>query len=89
MYVVEVLVTNKEGIRDPEGETIQKYAVARISSLVKSTRAGKYFRLFVEANSPQEAESVARKVVEEARLYNPIVHEVTIRVSRDKGSCGN
>jgi len=56
---------------------------------VKSTRAGKYFRLFVEANSPQEAESVARKVVEEARLYNPIVHEVTIRVSRDKGSCGN
>jgi len=32
---------------------------------------------------------VYRKVVEEARLYNPIVHEVTIRVSRDKGSCGN
>jgi len=29
-FTVELIITNKEGVRDPEGETLQKY-VARSS----------------------------------------------------------
>jgi phosphoribosylformylglycinamidine synthase, purS protein len=84
IYKVELIILNKDGIRDPEGETIQKYVVEKISKNVNSTRAGKYILFNVESSSPEEAEKTVKRIAEEGRLYNPIVHKIIVRVNRDE-----
>ncbi|MBW9141263.1 MAG: phosphoribosylformylglycinamidine synthase subunit PurS [Candidatus Aramenus sp.] len=84
MYSVEVIVLNKEGIRDPEGEAIKKYMVDKVTDKVKEVRAGKYVLFRIDAGSEEEAMNIAKKVADEKRLYNPIVHKVEIRVRKDE-----
>ena len=84
IYDVELIILNKDGVRDPEGETIQKYVVEKISNNVKNTRAGKYLVFRVESQSTEEAEKIVRRIAEEGRLYNPIVHKIIVRVRRDE-----
>ncbi|EWG08069.1 MAG: hypothetical protein ASUL_00405 [Candidatus Aramenus sulfurataquae] len=84
MYSVEVIVLNKEGIRDPEGEAIKKYMVDKVTDKVKEVRAGKYVLFKIDAGSEEEAMNIAKKVADEKRLYNPIVHKVEIRVRKDE-----
>ncbi len=84
MYSVEVIILNKEGIRDPEGETIKRYMVDKVTDKVVEVKAGKYVVFKVDAGSEEEAVSIAKRVADEKRLYNPIVHKVEIRVRRDE-----
>lgn len=84
IYKVELIILNKDGIRDPEGETIQKYVVEKISKNVNSTRAGKYILFNVESSSPEDAVKTVKRIAEEGRLYNPIVHKIIVRVNRDE-----
>ncbi|MCI2414365.1 MAG: phosphoribosylformylglycinamidine synthase subunit PurS [Candidatus Aramenus sp.] len=84
MYSVEIIVLNKEGVRDPEGETIKKYMVDKVTDKVKEVRAGKYVLFRVDAGSEEEAMNIAKRVADEKRLYNPIVHKVEIRVRKNE-----
>ena len=86
IYNVELIILNKDGIRDPEGETIQKYVVEKINKNIQNTRAGKYILFKVESSNPEEAEKVVERIAEQGRLYNPIVHKIIVRVIRDENS---
>jgi phosphoribosylformylglycinamidine synthase len=81
IFTVEVIIENKKMARDPEGETIAKELVSRGGfSEVKSIRAGKYLRLLVEATDTKEAEHIVNRMSDALRLFNPVVHNCTIRV---------
>ena len=85
-YYVELIITNKEGVRDPEGETIQRYVVNRFTNEILETRAGKYLLFKVNAGNQQEAEGLVKKLAEEMRLYNPIIHKIEVKVGRTEDS---
>ncbi|RLG83274.1 MAG: phosphoribosylformylglycinamidine synthase, purS protein [Thermoprotei archaeon] len=85
-YAVEVVVMNKRSARDPEGETIHRHLVLRKGyGQVKGVRVGKYLLFRVDAGSPREALSIVRELVEKLRIYNPVVHDVEVRL-RAEGS---
>ncbi|MCS7111911.1 MAG: phosphoribosylformylglycinamidine synthase subunit PurS [Ignisphaera sp.] len=75
------MVKNKHGVRDPEGETIHRHLILRKGySEVKSVRVGKYIAMDVEAETREQAIDKVRELCERLRLYNPIVHDVEVRV---------
>ena len=80
-FKVELIILNKEGVRDPEGETLQRYVVEKYSSKFLSTRVGKYILFEVEGNSREEVEEMVKRLAYERRLYNPLVHRIEVRVT--------
>jgi phosphoribosylformylglycinamidine synthase len=80
-YVVEVIIENKPLARDPEGETIHQNLILKGGySQVTSVRAGKLLRLKVEANSPEDASAIVRKLSDDLRIYNPAAHSIQVRI---------
>jgi phosphoribosylformylglycinamidine synthase subunit PurS len=80
-YLVEVIVENKPLARDPEGETIHQNLILKGGyNQVTSVRAGKLLRMKVEANSPDEARAVVRKLSDDLRIYNPAAHTIQVRI---------
>jgi phosphoribosylformylglycinamidine synthase len=73
-YAVEVLVTLKPGLADPQGKAVEGALPALGWTNVSGVRVGKHVRLDVEAAS----ERAARAQVEEmaARLLsNPVIED--------------
>ncbi|WP_338600464.1 phosphoribosylformylglycinamidine synthase subunit PurS [Sulfolobus tengchongensis] len=83
LYDVELIVINKDSVRDPEGETLQRYVIEKYTKNVIETRVGKYVQFKIEANSEDEAKKLIEKIAIEGRLFNPIVHKILIRVKRE------
>jgi phosphoribosylformylglycinamidine synthase PurS subunit len=76
-YSAEVIVTLKNGVRDPQG--------AAVDTVLKRTRmeesaavsVGKYFNLTISANDKTEAEEKLKRICEDV-LSNPILEKYTI-----------
>lgn len=77
-YSIVVEVTLRPGIADPEGATIERALPALGFSGVSQVRAGKLFRLLVEA--PDEATALAEvRSMAERLLSNPVIEDATVR----------
>ncbi|MEM3863604.1 MAG: phosphoribosylformylglycinamidine synthase subunit PurS [Metallosphaera sp.] len=80
MIKVELIIINKDGVRDPEGETLKRYVVDEVGKdKVADVRVGKVIVIKVNSSSREEAEKFVARLAEEKRLYNPIVHKVLVR----------
>jgi phosphoribosylformylglycinamidine synthase subunit PurS len=80
---VNVVISNKEGARDPEGETILRDLVHRSGfSEVRGIRAGKYLRVEVQASDEEAAEALVKKVCDDLRIYNPAAHSIVVEAGR-------
>ena len=78
-FVVKVVVSNKEGASDPEGETIYRDLVSKSNNRrVKSIRSGKFLRFDVVAEDAPSARSLVRKMCDDLRIYNPAAHSITV-----------
>lgn len=78
-FSVDIIIENKPGAKDPEGETIWRDLINRAGySAVKSVRTGKYLRFLVEANDNQQARQVAFEVCNNLRIFNPVVHTCSV-----------
>jgi phosphoribosylformylglycinamidine synthase subunit PurS len=76
-FAVEVLVTLKPGLADPQGKAVEGSLPTLGWTNVSGVRVGKHIRLDVEATS----EDVARSQVEEIAdrlLSNPVIEESRI-----------
>jgi phosphoribosylformylglycinamidine synthase subunit PurS len=74
-----VEVQLRPGISDPQGATIERALPALGFTGVSGVRAGKAFRLSVEASDDQEA----RRVVEELSvrlLANPVIEDASVSI---------
>ena len=81
LYSVKVVISNKEGANDPEGETIYRDLVAKSSfDQVKSIRSGKFLNVTVRSDGPKAARDIVIKMCDELRIYNPAAHSVTVEV---------
>jgi phosphoribosylformylglycinamidine synthase PurS subunit len=80
---VNVVISNKEGARDPEGETILRDLVHRSGfGDVTGIRAGKYLRVEVHASDEEAAEKLVKKVCDDLRIYNPAAHSIIVEAGR-------
>ncbi|MGC1418828.1 MAG: phosphoribosylformylglycinamidine synthase subunit PurS [Acidimicrobiales bacterium] len=77
-FPVIVDVTLREGIADPEGATIERALPALGFTGVSNVRAGKAFRLDVEAANETEALAKAAALAERL-LSNPVIENAVAR----------
>ena len=79
-YSARVNVMLKDGIADPQGQTIERALPALGYAGIEDVRVGKLIELTLDAPDPQEAR---RRVLEmcEKLLANPVIesYEVTIQ----------
>ena len=78
-FAVHIEVRLREGISDPEGATIERALPALGFAGVSQVRAGKSFRLAIDADSAAAAEATARSLCERL-LANPVMEDVVISV---------
>lgn len=79
--MVEVVITNKRGVRDPEGETIHRQLILRKGyNSINSVKAGKYLLFTVDIEDPNKAIELVKTICEKLRIYNPVVHDIEVRL---------
>ena len=78
-FIATVNVMLKEGIADPQGQTIERALPALGFSGVADVRVGKRIRLVVDAASENEAREQVRQMCDRL-LSNPVIesYEVTL-----------
>jgi phosphoribosylformylglycinamidine synthase PurS subunit len=80
-YEVHVIIENKPGISDPEGETILNDLVLKGNEKdIAKIKTGKMLKFSVSAKDKNSAKSRVEKICDELRIYNPMVSKVTINV---------
>ncbi len=76
-YKIEIVVKRKEGVADPEGNTIYE-ALARLGYQdVDSVRVAKLFFIKVESNNPENAKLLSKEIAEKV-LTNPVIEKFEI-----------
>ena len=82
-YSVDVIIENKPGINDPEGDTFLNDLVLKGNfSNVKKIRSAKMLKFSIIEKNKKLAESKVIKICDELRIYNPLVSKVTVNVSQ-------
>ena len=83
---MSVVISNKPGVREPEGETILHDLVAKSGfEQVESIRAGKHLRVTVVAADPQAAKRMVEKMCNDLRIFNPAAHSCEVSLGRVLG----
>ena len=78
-YSVVVDVTLRAGIADPEGSTIERALPALGFTGVSDVKAGKSFRMTIEAASESDALEKATALAERL-LSNPVIEDASARL---------
>jgi phosphoribosylformylglycinamidine synthase len=78
-YAARVEVTLRDGIADPEGATIERALPALGFSGVHDVRAGRSFRLSVDADSESEARELTQSLADRL-LANPVIERATVEL---------
>ena len=82
--MVHVVIENKPGISDPEGETILNDLVLKGSfSSVKKIRSAKMLKFKINEKTKDLAEKKIHKLCDDLRIYNPMVSKITLEVFKD------
>ncbi|MGC2176130.1 MAG: phosphoribosylformylglycinamidine synthase subunit PurS [Acidimicrobiales bacterium] len=79
-YSVVVDVTLRDGIADPEGATIERALPALGFSGVTDVKAGKSFRMTIDALSETDALERATALAERL-LSNPVIEDASARLA--------
>jgi phosphoribosylformylglycinamidine synthase PurS subunit len=78
-FDARVEVTLRDGIADPEGATIERALPALGFTGVHDVRAGRSFRLCVDAASEADARVLTQSLADRL-LANPVIERATVEV---------
>ena len=83
-FTVQVVIENKPGISDPEGETILKDLVLKGKySSVKKIETGKMLKFKIDEKNKTVAKKKIQKICDDLRIYNPMVTKISIEIFED------
>jgi len=78
-YTVHVIIENKPGISDPEGETILNDLVLKgTCKTVSKITTAKMLKFTIKEKDKKTAELKIQDICDDLRIYNPMVSKVTI-----------
>ncbi len=79
IFQASVIIENKPGISDPEGETILNDLVLKgTHKTVSKIKTAKMLKFTIEAEDKEDAKTRVQEICDELRIYNPMVSMVTI-----------
>jgi len=82
-FQVSVVIENKPGISDPEGDTILNDLVLRGKNKnISKIRSGTILKFSITENDENAAKDEVLKICDELRIYNPLVSKVTAAVEK-------
>ncbi len=87
VFDVEVRITPREGILDPEGETIARALRNLGYEGVERVRAGRLVNLRLEAAGAEEAREAVQAMCEEL-IANPVIEDYEVRVREPAAQVG-
>lgn len=79
-FAARVNVTLKEGVADPQGQTIERALPALGYSGVRNIRVGKRITLELDADSPAAAHALVGEMCERL-LANPVIESYEVEVT--------
>ena len=80
-FNVNVIIENKPGISDPEGETILNDLVLKgIHKTVFKIKTAKMLKFTIDDKDSKAAQSKVQEICDDLRIYNPMVSTVTVHV---------
>ena len=79
-FVAEIKIMPLKELLDPQGKAVLGGLANLGIKSVKDVRIGKHIQLNLEANSAEEARSIAQEASEKL-LANPIMEEFTISIA--------
>lgn len=74
-YRAEIVVYPKRGISDPEGETLRARLNRKGFKEISEVRSGKYWEIYFDAESRDEAISYLKEVYLTPPMVNPVKDE--------------
>ena len=82
-FQVSVIIENKPGISDPEGDTILNDLVLKGKNKnISKIRSGTILKFSITENDENSAKDEVLKICDELRIYNPLVSKVTAAVEK-------
>ncbi len=77
-FQVSIVIENKPGISDPEGDTILNDLVLKDKNTnITQIRSGTILKFSITESNEQSAKDSILKICDELRIYNPLVSKVT------------
>jgi phosphoribosylformylglycinamidine synthase len=77
-FQVSVVIENKPGISDPEGDTILNDLVLKGKNKnITKIRSGTVLKFSITEKNEKSAKDQVIKICDELRIYNPLVSKVT------------
>ena len=82
-FQVSVVIENKPGISDPEGDTILNDLVLKGKNTnITKIRSGTILKFSIVEKNEKSAKDKVIKICDELRIYNPLVSKVTATVEK-------
>ena len=82
-FQVSVVIENKPGISDPEGDTILNDLVLKGKNKnISKIRSGTILKFSITENDENTAKDEILKICDELRIYNPLVSKVTATIEK-------
>jgi phosphoribosylformylglycinamidine synthase subunit PurS len=82
-FQVSVVIENKPGISDPEGDTILNDLVLKGNNKeITKIRAGTILKFSITEENEESAKNNIIKICDDLRIYNPLVSKVTVTVEK-------
>ena len=81
-FVVNIIIENKPGLVDPEGDTILNDLILKDKKVsVKKVRSAKMLKFEIEAKNRELAEKMVKELCNEFRIYNPLVSKLSVETT--------
>jgi phosphoribosylformylglycinamidine synthase subunit PurS len=81
-FVVNIIIENKPGLVDPEGDTILNDLILKDQKTsVKKIRSAKMLKFEIEAKNRELAEKTVMELCNEFRIYNPLVSKMSVETT--------
>lgn len=81
IYTVSVVISNKEFLKDPEGETVLNDLILKENYTdFVSVRSARSFTIKVKAENEMDAIEKVRNMCNDLRIYNPVVSKCDISI---------
>jgi len=80
---VRILVSYKDSVLDPQGQTVKNALHSLGYDFIKDVRQGKVFEIILEGLSQKEAEKIIPQISDRV-LANPIIEKFSCQIINNK-----